>query len=134
MKAFLQRNVKGLRIIKAIVASLLGIMVLIDIVLVMLEQKGFDSFSWVVRDNRSSLIWLTFLFGGLVSKIFYNRKVDLKEWEVSGFLTFMVMTILLFAFGQLIFQYGIKVDTEYQFMLLVSGAILAYRAWPQYSQ
>jgi hypothetical protein len=109
-------------------------MVAIDIVLVMLEQHDFPTFSWVVRDNRTNLIWLTFLFGGLVAKIFYNRKVNLKDSEVSGFLAFLVMLILLFVLGQMMKESGIHLDSKYQFLLLASGGILAYRVWPQYVQ
>lgn len=131
MKAYLQSKVKIIRIAKVVVASLLGVMVVIDIVLVALEKKGFPSFSWVVRDHRTQLIWLTFLFGGLVAKVFYNRRVNLKESEASGFLTFFVMIALLFILGHLI---ETKISTLNELIILLSGGLLAYRVWPQYYQ
>ncbi len=130
MKAFLQKNVKHLKVIKAIIAALLGIMIVIDVVLVMLIDKGFPTFSWVVRDDRTALIWFTFLFGGLVAKIFYNRKVNLKQSELSGFLAFASILVLLYWLGQII---TIKVSTPLELFLLVVGGFVAYRVWPQYS-
>jgi len=130
MKTYLQSKVKYIKMVKAVVASLLGAMILIDIVLVALDKKGYPTFSWVVRDNRAHLIWLTFLYGGLIAKIFYNRKVQIKESEATGFLTFATIVLLLYFLGHLI---DVKVGPPYQLLILLSGGILAYRAWPQYT-
>jgi hypothetical protein len=128
MRTFLKSQLKTIRIVKVIVASLLAVMILIDVVLVMLEKKNFPTFSWVIRDNRPSLIWFTFLFGGLVAKVFYNRKVRVKESEVTGFLAFTSIVALLFVLGRLIET----TDSWHQLFILVCGGILAYRVWPQY--
>ena len=75
----LSAHPKAIKWIKAGIAILLITMVVIDVVLVALEARCYPTFSWVVRDNRTHLIWLVFLFGGLVSKIFYNRKVKTAQ-------------------------------------------------------
>lgn len=129
MTTFLERHTKTIRVIKRIIAFLLGAMVIIDIVLVKLEDRGFPTFSEVIMDHRTSLIWLNFLLGGLVAKVFYNRKVTTKRREISGFFTFLAMLVLLFALGQL---FTITIETEYHLLIMVCGGILAHRAWPQY--
>lgn len=111
------------------VAALLGLMVLIDIVLVAMETKGFPTFSYVVKSLRHQLIWFTFLYGGLVSKIFFNRKVGDKEKEVTGLLAFFSMVLLLFVIGR---NLETAPSLFLQVLLLVSGGLMAYRAWPQY--
>ena len=130
MKAFLRKHRNKIRIIKAIVAALLVAFIIIDIILVAKGSKGWPTFSRVVKLNRTSLIWLTFLYGGLVAKVFYNRKVVQKTSEVSGFFAFMSVVILLFALGRII---DVEISTAYEFLLLVCGGILAYRVWPQYT-
>ncbi|WP_420399987.1 hypothetical protein [Flagellimonas sp.] len=129
MKPLSEKNKNALKIIKIVVAALLGIMVVIDIVLVSLEDRGFPTFSEVIKNDRTSLIWLNFLLGGLVAKVFYNRKVTTKEHEISGFFTFLAMLVLLFFLGKL---FTIQIETPYHLLIMVCGGILAYRAWPQY--
>ena len=129
LKRFLKSHLSDIRIVKIIIASLLGIMLVIDIVLVALEKKDFPSFSYVVRDMRHNLIWFTFLYGGLVSKIFFNRKVGEKEKEVTGLMAYFSMVLLLYCLGRII---TVPPSLLLQLLLLVSGGILAYRAWPQY--
>lgn len=129
VKSFLQKEVRKIRIIKMIIGILLAIMILTDVVLVILEKNDYPTFSWVVRDHRTQLAWFSFLYGGLVAKIFYNRSVPLKGSEVSGFLAFVCMLVLLFVLCHLI---PVPLGTEHELLLLVCGAVLAYRAWPQY--
>jgi peptidoglycan/LPS O-acetylase OafA/YrhL len=128
-KRFLKNHLSEIRTIKIIVAVLLALMVIIDIVLGALETKDLPTFSFVVKTLRHRLIWFTFLYGGLVSKIFYNRKVGEKEKEVTGLLAFFSMVVLLFVIGR-------NLETApglfLQVLLLVTGGIMAYRAWPQY--
>lgn len=128
-KKILKSHLSEIRTVKIIVAVVLGLMVVIDIVLVILEGKDFPTFSYVVKDLRHRLIWFTFLFGGLVSKIFYNRKVGEMEKEVTGILAYFSIVLLLFVIGR-------NLETEpslfLQILLLVTGGVLAYRAWPQY--
>jgi hypothetical protein len=128
VKAFLTSHVKRIRTIKAVVGVVFGIMILTDVILVMLEQQKYPTFSWVVPDNRPGLIWLTFLFGGLVAKVFYNRKVQLKEKEVTGFLAFMSVASMLFVLGFSIESVG----NFNQLIILLCGGIAAHRIWPQY--
>ncbi|MBD3628472.1 hypothetical protein [Cyclobacterium sp.] len=129
LKKFLKRHLSEIRTIKIIVASMLGLMVVIDIVLVTLEGKDFPTFSYVVKDLRHRLIWFTFLFGGLLAKIFYNRKTSEKKEEVTGMLAFFSMVLLLFVIGR-------NLETApglfLQILLLVCGGVLAFRTWPQY--
>lgn len=128
-KRFLKSHLSEIRTIKIIVAAMLGLMVLIDIVLVALETKDFPTFSYVVKNTRHRLIWFTFLYGGLVSKIFFNRKVGDKEKEITGLLAFFSMVLLLFVIGR---SLEVAPSLFLQVLLLVSGGIMAYRAWPQY--
>ena len=74
VRSFLKKYANTVRVIKIVIASLLGVMVVIDIVLVQLDDLGFPTFSEVIKDNRTQLIWLNFLLSGLVAKVFYNRK------------------------------------------------------------
>jgi hypothetical protein len=131
MKSFLHRNWETLKKIKVILAIMLGAMIVIDIILVALGPKGWPTFSKVVLETQDKLIWLTFLFGGLVAKIFYNRKVDRVGQELSGFSSFMVIVGLLFLLGYYDFVPK-DVPNEIQLAFLLSGGILAYRVWPQY--
>tara|TARA_R110002074_G_scaffold262323_2_gene434536 strand:+ start:958 stop:1359 length:402 start_codon:yes stop_codon:yes gene_type:complete len=128
-KRFLKRHLSEIRTIKIVIAVLLGLMVIIDIVLVTLEGKEFPTFSLVVKELRHRLIWFTFLYGGLVAKIFYNRKVGEKEKEVTGLMAFFSIVFLLFVIGR---QLETAPSLFLQMVLLLSGGILAYRAWPQY--
>ncbi|HYG02030.1 MAG TPA: hypothetical protein VD927_06260 [Chryseosolibacter sp.] len=128
MKAFLKSNIKGILRIKAAVAVMLGIMIIIDIILVMLEKRAYPTFSWVVRDHRPTLLWLTFLFGGLVSKVFYNRSIAYKEKEFTGFLGFMSVVSMLFVLGHRIPSVGFWDEL----VTLACGGAVAYRIWPQY--
>lgn len=129
LKKFLKRHLSEIRTIKIVVAVLLGLMVVIDIVLVMLEGKNVPTFSLVVKELRNRLIWFTFLYGGLVAKIFYNRKVGKKEKEVTGLMAFFSMVFLLFVIGR---HLETTPSLFLQVLLLLSGGVLAYRAWPQY--
>lgn len=128
MRAFLRKYVKSIRVVKAIVACLLGFMVISDIILVMLEKKNYPTFSWVIRDNRPTLIGLTFLIGGLLAKVFYNRKVNLKAQEWTGFLAFMSVVAMLTVLGHSIESIGYVNE----FIILLCGGVVAHRIWPQY--
>lgn len=125
----LKKHTGAIRKIKIVIASLLGIMVLIDVVLVALEEYGYPTFSWVVRDNRTSLIWLTFLFGGLVAKVFYNRTVRKPVSETKGFMVFFTIVIILAVVGR---SCVIPMDTYGEFMILVAGGLFSHGVWPQY--
>ena len=108
---------------------MLGLMVLIDIVLVTLEGKDYPTFSLVVKTLRHRLIWFTFLYGGLMAKIFYNRKVNNKKKEVTGMLAFFSIVFLLFVIGRYL---ETTPSLFLQVSLLLTGGLLAYRVWPQY--
>jgi peptidoglycan/LPS O-acetylase OafA/YrhL len=129
MRNFFLRNLKTLRTIRTVLAILLGTMIIIDIVLVMLQTKGYPTFSEVVKDQRSELIWLNFLLGGLVGKVFYNRIVYTKKTEISGFFAFLSIIVLLGILGQL---EHFELNTWHHLATMLCGAIVGQRIWPQY--
>ncbi|EPR65684.1 hypothetical protein ADICYQ_5319 [Cyclobacterium qasimii M12-11B] len=112
-------------------ASMLGLMVLIDIVLVTLEGKDYPTFSLVVKTLRHRLIWFTFLYGGLMAKIFYTRKVGVKKKEVTGLVVFFSIVLLLFGIGR---HLETAPNLLLQVLLLLIGGIVAYSVWPQYQE
>jgi len=121
---------KHIKTIKGVIGVAFAIMVAIDVVLVFSEDDGYPTFSWVVRDNRTDLIWLTFLFGGLVSKIFYNRQVMTKEPELNGFMAFAGLVFLLFFLGG-----HLECVTSWdEGLVLIAGGLLAHGLWPQYKK
>ncbi len=120
---------KSLKIIKMIIIIGLGAMIVIDVILVFSDEGGFPTFSKVFKEHRTGLIWMNLFYGGIIAKIFFNRKVVEKHWELSGFFTFLVIVVMLAVLGQIMI---IEVDTPYQLMILICGGILAYRVWPQY--
>lgn len=125
----LSTHPRAIKWIKGIIAALLIIMVLIDVVLVALEARCYPTFSWVVRDNRTHLIWLVFLFGGLVAKIFYNRTVKTPEAETKGFFAFAAVVLFLMVLGR---QCVVPMDATTGALLLISGGMFAHGIWPQY--
>ena len=125
----LSAHPKAIKWIKAGIAILLITMVVIDVVLVALEARCYPTFSWVVRDNRTHLIWLVFLFGGLVSKIFYNRKVKTAQTETNGFFVFAAVVLFMMVLGR---QCVVPMDACAGALLLMSGGVFAYGIWPQY--
>lgn len=131
MKKFLKKHLSDIRMVKIVIAVLLGIMVVADIILVILADKDFPTFSYVVRDYRHKMIWFTFLFGGLVSKIFYNRVASERESEVTGLVAYFSIVVLLFVIGR---QLTSPPTLLLQVLLLVCGGVVAYRAWPQYQR
>ncbi|GGG46950.1 hypothetical protein GCM10011414_15770 [Croceivirga lutea] len=103
-------------------------MIIIDIVLVALGDE-YPTFSEIVKDQRSELIWLNFLLGGLVGKVFYNRVVYTKKPEISGFFAFLSILVLLGFLGQL---ESFQLETWHQLLVMITGAIVGQRIWPQY--
>jgi len=133
MQSYFKKNVKRVKVFMTILAVLLGTMIVIDVVLVALGPKGWPTFSKVVLETQSKLVWLTFLFGGLVAKIFYNRQVPGFGQELSGFASYMALVFIIFLLG----HYGLfpkDVSNEIQFTVLVLGGFFAYGMWPQYLQ
>lgn len=128
MKDFFIKNLKTLRTIRIVLAILLTTMIVIDIVLVMLGEE-YPTFSEIVKEHRSELIWLNFLLAGLIAKVFYNRKVYTKKREISGFFAFLAAVALLFVLGQL---ENFEVNGWQQVVVMISGAIVGQRIWPQY--
>ncbi|WP_339924812.1 hypothetical protein [uncultured Cyclobacterium sp.] len=131
LESFLKRHLSEIRTIKIIVASMLGLMVLIDIVLVTMEGKDYPTFSLVVKNLRHRLIWFTFLYGGLMAKIFYNRKTSDKKKEVNGLFAFFSLVLLLFVGGRFL---ETAPSLLFQLVLLVAGGIMAHWVWPQFQQ
>ena len=127
----IKKNQKTIKIAKIVIASILGLMILADIVLVILGKSNDDvpTFSKVIKQNRTYLIWLNFLLGGLVSKIFYNRVVYVKNTEISGVFAFATALLLLWVLGQFL---PLKLGTEVHLAIMVAGGLMARFAWPQY--
>ena len=128
LRSYLLKHLRTLNTIRLVLAVLLGAMVVIDIILVILGDE-YPTFSEVVEHNRSELIWLNFLLSGLIAKIYFNRKVTTKKKEISGFFGFLAIIILLFAIGQI---EGFKVEPWHQVLVMICGAYLGHRVWPQY--
>ena len=83
--------------------------------------------------HRTSLIWLTFVFGGLTAKIFYNRITEEVTKEIKGFLIFVSLVIILGITGFLLSSFTqITIPTFIQLLLLLSGGLVASFFWPQY--
>ncbi|NAY90700.1 hypothetical protein GTQ34_02105 [Muricauda sp. JGD-17] len=127
----IKKNQKAIKIAKIVIASILGLMILADIILVKLGMSNDEvpTFSKVIKQNRTSLIWLNFLLGGLVSKIFYNRIVYVKRTEISGVFAFMTVILVLWVLGQFLPN---KLDNMVHFAVMLGGGIMARFAWPQF--
>lgn len=115
--------------IKKILIILFSILVILDVWLVFYED--LPTFSYVVKKNRTNLIWLTFLFGGLVSKIFYNKKTEKKKSEFVGMGVFLLMIMALIFLGHK-FDGIYTITTSQQFVLMLAGGFFSYLLWPQY--
>lgn len=133
--AYLRKHLTAIRRAKAVLAALLALMILVDLLLVYLDKYDFPTFSWVIDEYQNEFIWLSFLYGGLVAKVFFNRTAAEKSKEVHGFLAFACMVLMLFLFGGLFQQHQLpELNLGYQLMLLAFGGYVAYRAWPQYEK
>ncbi len=131
MQFDIQKNEKSIKVAKIVIASILGLMILTDIVLVAvgISNSEVPTFSRVIEENRTGLIWLNFLLGGLVSKIFYNRKVEVKRKEISGVFAFAAILIILGVLGQFLPE---KLNNMIHFAIMLAGGVMAHFAWPQY--
>lgn len=132
MKAFLHKHPTAIRRTRIVLASLLGAMIVVDLVLVFLDGKGFPTFSRVIDRDQNEFIWLAFLYGGLVAKVFFNRQVKEKGREVTGALAFGCIVLLLYLLGRQMNGHLPDLPLGYQFLLLLFGGFLAHRVWPQY--
>jgi len=132
MKNFLRNNIENIKRIKTFLAVLLALMVVIDIVLVALGSQGWPTFSKVVVETEQKLVWLTFLMGGLVAKIFYNRQVvGDEDRELSGFASFVALVFIIFLMGQFD-VFPENVSNPIQLVVLLMGGFVAHGIWPQY--
>ncbi len=127
----IKKNEKTIKIAKIVVASILGLMILTDIILVVVGVSNEDvpTFSRVIKEKRTSLIWLNFLLGGLISKIFYSRKVYVKKYEISGVFAFMTVISVLWVLGQFLPE---KLDNIVHLTIMLGGGLMAHFAWPQF--
>ena len=119
-----------IKTVKLVLMLFFIILIIIDIYLVF-NKHSYPTYSLFVKVNRTSLIWLTFLYGGLVSKIFFNKKTNNKKKSLYGVIGFFSMTVGLFFTGMSL-PNGYVVSTLIQFPLLISGMLLAHFIWPQY--
>lgn len=127
-RKFLLRHLKTLRTIRIILAILLGIMVLIDVVLVIIGDD-YPTFSEVIKSKRTEFMWLNFLLGGLIGKVFFNRIVFTKKPEISGFFAFLSILVLLGIFGRI---ENFQLETWHHLLIMICGVIVGQRIWPQY--
>ena len=104
-------------------------MVIIDVFLVFNEANGFPTFSKVFKDHRAELIWMNFLYGGLMTKIFFNRTVNLAAKEVWGFSGYLSIMFLVGLLGYLIPE---EPHNLVHLAIMFIGGYVAYRIWPKY--
>ncbi|WP_136465594.1 hypothetical protein [Flagellimonas onchidii] len=126
-----KKNKNTIKIAKIVIASILGLMIMADVVLVVLglSNDEIPTFSKVIKENRTSLIWLNFLLGGLFSKIFYGRKVEVKKNEISGVFAFTAVILVLAVLGQFLPK---DLDNMVHLVVMIGGGLLAHFAWPQF--
>lgn len=116
--------------IRIIVFGFIVALIIIDIYLVKDTEKA--TFSLLIKNNKPEFIWLTFLFGGLVSKIFYNRKTKKKIAEKIGATFFLIITTVLFFYGGSLTSSDNDIVNQFQLPLLIGGGFSAIVLWPQY--
>lgn len=134
IKEFVKEHPKGIRTVRIVLASLLGLMIVVDIILVRLNGRGFPTFSAVIDRDQNEFIWFSFLYGGLLAKVFYNRKVKQKDREITGVIAFGSIVLLLYLLGQELNGHVPDLNMWHQLLLLLFGGYLAHRVWPQYER
>ncbi len=134
MKRFVQEHPKGIRTVRIVLAALLALMIVVDIVLVFLDGQGFPTFSRVVDGKQDGFLWFTFLFGGLVAKVFFNRKVKEKDREITGVIAFGSIVLLLYLLGFQLHDELPELGLAHQCLVLLVGGYVAHRVWPQYEK
>ncbi len=127
----IKKSQKAIKVAKIVIASILGLMILADIILVIVGKSNDEvpTFSKVIKQNRTSLIWLNFLLGGLVSKIFYNRVVYVKNTEISGVFAFLTVILVLWVLGQFLPD---ELNNMVHLAIMLGGGLMARFAWPQF--
>ncbi|WP_343486077.1 hypothetical protein [Allomuricauda sp. d1] len=129
LRTFVRRNLETIERIRLAMVIIFAAMIVIDIVLAVFLKEKYPTFSEVVKENRTEWMWLSFLLGGLISKIFYNRKVLVRRKEISGFFAFVAICLLLATLGALLPK---DLSTEIHLAVMLSGGLMAHLAWPQY--
>lgn len=129
----LQFFIRNYKVAKFIVVSLLLILLVVDVILVF--TNDIPTYSAFIKQNRTRLLWLTFTLGGLTSKIYFNRSTPEVLDEINGFLSFLFMVIIVLMTGLgLSLIDNLVVPTFVQLLVLLGGAYLAHRFWPQYQK
>ncbi|NET35781.1 MAG: hypothetical protein F6K19_27770 [Cyanothece sp. SIO1E1] len=129
----LQFFIRNYKVAKFIVVSLLLILLVVDVILVFTDD--IPTYSAFIKQNRTRLLWLTFTLGGLTSKIYFNRSTPEVLDEINGFLSFLFMVIIVLMAGLgLSLIDNLVVPTFVQLLVLLGGAYLAHRFWPQYQK
>lgn len=129
----LQFFIRNYKVAKIIVVSLLTILLVVDVILVF--RDDIPTYSTFIKENRTRLLWLTFTLGGLTSKIYFNRSTSEVLQEINGFLSFLFMVIIVLMTGLgLSLIDNLVIPTFVQLLVLLSGAYLAHRFWPQYQK
>ena len=94
-----------------------------------ISNEEVPTFSRVIKENRTGLIWLNFLLGGLISKVFYGRKVYVKKYEISGVFAFIAVILVLWVLGKFLPK---ELDSAVHLVIMIGGGLLAHFAWPQF--
>ncbi len=129
----IQFFIRNYKVARTIVVSLLAILLIVDVILVL--RDDIPTYSVFIKENRTRLLWLTFTLGGLTSKIYFNRSTAEVLEEINGFLSFLFMAIIVLMTGLgLSLIDDLVIPTFVQLLVLLSGAYLAHRFWPQYQK
>ncbi len=118
---------KYLKAVRTIIIVVFSALVLIDLYLVFSED--YPTFSKVFHVYRKGLVWMSFVFGGLIFKIFFNRPANSWKSELYGFGVFLACAILIFFLARFI---EFTPTNLLEFSLMAVGGILARIFWPQY--
>lgn len=122
---------KALNIARILIVVFFVIAIVIDFVLVFTEE--FPTFSAVIKKHRNELIPFSFLFGGLISKIYLNRLTKEKKRETFGLIVFILILTGLAILGQIL-PSSPEISVEQQIILLLAGAFYTIAFWPQFER
>jgi len=128
MRKYIEQSLeKHHKKVKIAIIIIFSALILIDVYLVF--DSDFPTFSRVFLINRTGLIWMTFLYGTLIAKIFFNQPTYEKKKEIRGLIGVLIIAIFLFILG---WNTKTEVRTEWQVFLMLIGGIYANLFWPQY--
>lgn len=125
-----------IKYIKLFLTLILLTLLVVDIILAIgkTNEKGlqYPTYSKLFYLNKDKMIWFIFMFGCLVSKIFYNRFTIKTSKEMNGIIILLFIALILFIIGRLGVFVAIPDIASLSFFIL--GIIAAYQLWPQYKK